>query len=98
MGHGAAGILATGVHMNLDSALGLAKNYAEKYTRSLIDFFGDGKLALVDDETPYQHIAAGALIYLVMGVTLQDRFLSGISIANISWLDRARAQILHQRR
>ena len=80
--------------MNLEQAVGLAKNYAEKYTRSFVDFFGDGKLALAEGESPYQHIVAGAVIYLVLGVTLQDSFIVGLPIAEISWLDRALVQLV----
>ena len=80
--------------MNIENALGLAKDYAEKYTRSFVDFFRGGEIPLGEGETPYQHIVSGALIYLVIGVTLQDSFISGIRIDNISWLDRALVQIV----
>jgi hypothetical protein len=80
--------------MKIDDAIGMVKNYAEKYTRSFVDFFRDGTLSLAEGESAYQHIVGGALIYLVLGVTLQDSFISGIKIEDISWLDRALVQLV----
>jgi hypothetical protein len=80
--------------VNLDDALGLAKNYAERHTKSFLDFFTSGRIVLSDGETLYQHTISGAILFLVVGVTLQDSIISGIQIGEISWLDRALVQIL----
>ncbi|HEX8061873.1 MAG TPA: hypothetical protein VF535_01515 [Allosphingosinicella sp.] len=78
--------------MNLDEAISLAKAHAEKHTRSFADFFG---AKTPDPEfTTYEHVTTGALIYLVVGVTLQNSFIGGMKFADISWLDWAVTQLV----
>lgn len=80
--------------MDLQDALSLAKEHAERHSKSFVSFFGGGRSVIADDRDSYDHVVTGALIYLVLGVTLQDSFISGLKIDQISWLDRALGQII----
>lgn len=78
--------------MNLEDAISLAKAHAEKHTRAFVSFFK------AEDSDPeyitYEHVVTGALIYLVVGVTLQNSFIGGMKFAEISWLDWAVTQLV----
>ena len=80
--------------MDLQDALSLAKEHAERHSKSFVSFFGSGGSDVADKRDSYDHVVTGALIYLVLGVTLQDSFISGLKIDQISWLDRALGQII----
>jgi hypothetical protein len=78
--------------MDLQDAINLAKDHAEKHTLAFVRFFGPE--ASEPQYTTYEHVATGALIYLVIGVTLQSSFIGGMKVEDISWLDRAVTQLV----
>lgn len=79
--------------MNLFDALTFAKDYLDREARSFISFFQEDRKA-DDPDQPYGQLATSALFCLVIGVTLQVSYISGLKINEISWLDRALGQIV----
>lgn len=80
--------------MNLDDALSLVKDHAERHSKSFAAFFRPGAYGLTEQDFTFEHVLTGAVIYGAIGVTLQDSFISGVSVKEISWLDRALGQIV----
>jgi hypothetical protein len=78
--------------MDLRDAIDLAKDHAEKHTLAFTGFFY--RQTPKPEFATYEHVATGALIYLVIGVTLQSSFIGGMKVEDISWLDRAVTQLV----
>jgi len=81
------------IHLDLFNALTFTKGYLNHEARAFIGFFGADR-AIGKADLDYSQIATSALLYLVIGVTLQDSYISGLKINQISWLDRALGQIV----
>lgn len=80
--------------MDIQGALGLAKDHAERHSKAFAAFFGRRGPAGEEAAPTFDHVTSGAIIYLIIGVTLQDSFISGMKIEDISWLDRALGQLV----
>ncbi|RJG54822.1 hypothetical protein D0Z70_10615 [Sphingobium terrigena] len=79
--------------MNLFDALTFTKDYLDDEVRAFKAFFrADGAIVEVDRDD--RQIVTSAVLYLVIGVTLQDSYISGLKIDQIGWLDRALGQIV----
>jgi len=73
--------------MILEDVLGLSKLYAARYSLYFVALFRNSALERFEEEKG--DVTVASIIYLIVGVTLQDKFISGLDIKNISWWDRA---------
>ncbi|MBA2935351.1 hypothetical protein HZF05_14790 [Sphingomonas sp. CGMCC 1.13654] len=71
--------------MDLSAALDLIKSYAKMHGEAFLAFFKRDSA----QRWTFEQVFTGGLIYLILGVTLQDRFISDIRSADIQWIDRA---------
>jgi hypothetical protein len=81
------------IRVNLFDALAFTKDYLDREARALTGFFRVDR-TIDEPDWAYGQIATSALLYLVIGVTLQDSYISGLKIDQISWLDRALGQTI----
>ncbi len=79
--------------MNIFDALGFVKEYAQNFAGNISTFFSryDGD---PENKISADNVMASAIICLVIGVTFQDRFISGKGFEDIIWFDRAITQII----
>jgi hypothetical protein len=87
-----AGTIEEGI-MDLTESISIAKNYAKGFGQHFADFFvGGGTRARLDKSS--DDVLIHAVFCLVLGVLLQDRYLSLKQYADINFMDRAIGQII----
>lgn len=75
--------------MWITDALSFLKTYGEGHSKSFIGFFRRSNYAPSASDLIFEHVSAGALIYLAIGVALLGSFHRGMSFSEIPWLDVA---------
>lgn len=80
--------------MNLKDALALTGEYLERYIRFFVLFFKKDADTDIEISDYREQIIVGGLIYLILGVTIQDSILRRIKIDDITWFERALVQII----
>ena len=80
--------------MLIADVLDFLKSHGEAHAKSFAGFFRRGGTPPPDSDLTFEHVSAGAVIYLVIGVALLGSFHRGMSISDIPWLDVAALQII----
>jgi hypothetical protein len=80
--------------MLIADVLAFLKTHGEAQAKSFTCFFRKGGQAPPASDLTFEHVSAGALIYLVIGVALLGSFHRRMSISEIPWLDVALLQIV----